>query len=234
MLRTAHTTEADLARALARELRERGAAFPAVFPYNRFDHERSTWWLATKGSPAFASAKVSVTRDHEGQLEVGLVVEKGYETPDSKLVPAAQRMGPDWDWHALTPEMREQGFAQVLAALAPHGLRVRVHASPMGARRASDMLVYWPKPWSRQAYLSDSPASKPLATVADAASMAALIDALESNPQRAFCWYDLYISAPLGRARASDDPVVLDERLIDELLLPLVRWAFPGLAPSES
>ena len=70
--------------------------------------------------------------------------------------------------------------------------------------------------------------------MADAAGMPALVDALESNPQRAFCWYDLYVTAPLGRAHTSDDPVALDERLVEDLLLPLVRWAWPGLAPSES
>lgn len=234
MLHTAHTTEADLARSLAHELEERGVHFSAVFPYNRFDHEHSTWWLSTQGSPAFAVTKVCVTRDHERQLEVGLVVEKGYEVPDPKLVPATQRLGPTWHWHTLTPKMRERDFANVLESLAHLGLRVRIHASPMGTRRASDMLLFWPKPWSRKAYLSDSPASKPLATVANATSMPALIDGLQANPQRAFCWYDLYLTAPLGHARASDDPVTLDERLVDALLLPLLRWALPGLVPSES
>ena len=96
------------------------------------------------------------------------------------------------------------------------------------------MLLFWPHPWSMKAHITDSPASRPLATVADADTMPALIDALQANPQRIFCWYDLYVTAPLGHARSSDDPIALDERLVDAFLLSLVRWAWPGLAPSES
>lgn len=239
MLRTSHATEADLARALAQELRQRGVTFPAVFPYNRYDHENTSWWLSMKGSPAFAAAKICVRRNKEQRLEVGLVVEKGFEVPDPTLVKAPHRLTSDWDWQTVTTKMRGRAFAEILANLVPLGLRVWLDAHPLSVpgqkdRGRSDHLVFWPLPWSRQLYASDSPASRPLLSVADANSMPALLDAMDANPQRVFCWYDLYVTAPLEPAVNDDDPIRLVERVVDELLLPLIRWTWPVLSPSES
>ena len=66
----------------------------------------------------------------------------------------------------------------------------------------------------------------------DQARRAALIDALNANPQRAFCWYDLYVSAPLDHARPGDDKIALDAELADTIVVPLVRWAWPAMVSS--
>ena len=60
-LRTNHQNVAALARALAAELKLRGVEFPCVFPYNRYDHEHTAWWLSFKASPAFSELKVFVS-----------------------------------------------------------------------------------------------------------------------------------------------------------------------------
>jgi hypothetical protein len=227
--RTAHMAERPLALAVAERLATHGFRFPAVFPYNRFDAEHTIWWMSFKASPAHAAAKVFVGRlEKGGALRAGLVVEKGFE---HELVAASQRFDQGWDWHAVTARMREKAYLDLLAAQAAHKPRLRVHAfQGQPPQVHAHYLSFQVSPWKRTLDGPEGTTNRVMGAVADAAGPGALLDGLMTLSGHAFTWYDLYTCVQLHPARAGDDPVRLDERLVDDFLAPLCRLVWPGLA----
>lgn len=233
--RTAHTSEQALATAVAARMADQGIRFPAVFPYNRYESAHSVWWLSFHGLPAHAFVKLFVGRTElDGPLRVGLVVERGYAAGD--IVKASQRFSDEWDWHVITHRMREPAFLRLLSANKEHKVRVRAHASQgTGPKGPSHYLSFQPEPWRRTQEGPDGSMTRLLGSVSGASSLPALLDGIEAIPkeQLRFTWVDLYTCVALQPARPGDDRVRLDEKLVDEFLLPLAWWAWPALAPAS-
>lgn len=222
-LSVAHTTPESLAKSCARSLADRGWRFPAVFPYNRFAHAESTWWLSFKGSPAFSAAKLSVFR-RDGALRAGVVLEKGYEVPEASRK-ASERMDADWDWHRYAPLAAAGQLDATLRALGKIGGQAVVHAHP-GAPGGGARLVFDLAPWTLvDVQLPFGP--QPLHGARGATSFADLVTRLEQAPGRQWWWYDLHLDVPLAIADADTDGA-LDETLVERVLLPLARWFWPS------
>lgn len=231
-LRTSHTSEEALAKACHRRLKAAGLDFPAVFPFNRYDHHHTTWWLSFKGSPAYAAAKLYFHRRSADPtaIECGVVLEKGYEGEATRK--AHLRLADHWDWERFSPLMREASFSHLLQSLSPLGLSVRISAHPGGAGRPSgECLRFELNPWTQVEHDVDTPASRPLKAVVGATSMRDFVDRLQSNPGRAFWWYDLYIGARVRIDLREDDWPEWDDDLVDRLILPMARWFWPQAVP---
>ncbi len=220
--RTAHATERALALAAADRLADHGFKFTAKFPYNRYDAGNTAWWLSFKGPPAFDAAKVFVQRIGDS-LYTGLVVEKGVKLAEQ----SSHNLTSDWDWNTVVPPMREAAFRDLLASQEKHKPRIRIHGH-LGELK--HYLAFQPEPWKRTLDTTDDNPKRLLASLAETTSLPAFIDGLANVPDGDFIWFDLYVCVRLHPARAGDDPVVLDERLVDGFLAPLCAWTWPGLA----
>lgn len=228
--RTSHLSERPLAIAIADRLADHGFKFTAKFPYNRYDAEHSPWWLSFKGSPAFDVAKVFVERFGES-LYTGLMVEKGIIHSDN----AAYVIHPDWEWHTVIAKMRDARFQKLLDSQIQHKLRIRIRGGlGTGPGRLEHTLVFRPAPWKRTLDVPSTPSNPLLASVAESGSLTAFLDGLSTVPNADFIWYDLFICVRLDPATSGEDPVVLDEQLVDNFLKPLCEWCWSGLGNSTA
>ena len=222
-LKTARRTAEALAKAAARRLEAGGYKFPAIFPYNRFEHERSPWWLSFKGSPAFSAAKLYFRHRDRG-FECGMVLEKGYEGEAANK--KQHRLDDSWDWHRYTPLMKQASFQSILEHLGPVDGRVHISAHPP-VGRASERLTFSTSPWDQLDHKIESKGTQPLATVVENTGLPDLITRLQGNPSRAWWWYDLYIGAPVEIVAADESRFEFDDEIVDEVLLPLAEWLWP-------
>ena len=140
--------------------------------------------------------------------------------------PKQHRLDDSWDWERYTPLMRGVGFLNLLEQLGPLDGRVHIAAHP-SVGHAGERLTFSPAPWEQLEHKVESKGTQPLATVVGASGFPDLIRRLESNPNKAWWWYDLYIGAPVEIVDADHSRFELDDSIVDELLLPLAEWLWP-------
>ena len=90
-----------------------------ALPFNRFDPEKSIWWLSpSSANPAYKYGKFGFIPYENNEILVGLYVEKGLGADYCSIAgsKAANRMvmDKDWLWHDF---IRELGSDQLLSIL---------------------------------------------------------------------------------------------------------------------
>ena len=68
-------------------------------PYNRFDLEKTTWWIVpSKEWPAYKYAKFVIFEEDE-RINFGVNVEKGYDKDLGMGIAQKYNLKSDWSWH---------------------------------------------------------------------------------------------------------------------------------------
>ncbi|WP_066372464.1 hypothetical protein [Neobacillus fumarioli] len=82
-------------------------------PFNRYDHEKSMWWLIPSTEyPAYRYGKYFVCENGDGTYSVGLHVEKGLE----KAVEHKRELMMDdtWTWHCFVKALKNGDIENIL------------------------------------------------------------------------------------------------------------------------
>jgi len=186
-------------------------------PFNRFDTERSMWWIVPPTDyPAYRFGKFFIGEDN-GKLEVGLHVEKGLiQSADQKR---ELMLDDSWVWHDFVEDMANSKVGNRLEAIQQTvgddiGIEVRVEIPDLidaGDERGKRSIGFRRGQWSDE--LSQEPTDLKI-----------LPDWVTSIEGIGWYWVDIFLTFTLAKhseAQAGDWSAY---DIVRHLLEPLEGW----------
>jgi hypothetical protein len=166
--------------------------------YNRFLSQSTTWWLSPVGvNPAYKYGKFGFVPSGDGEIRIGLYVEKGLGRESQ--CPTTQVMDSTWFWHAFLNEMETDRFSSSLNSIqSESGVQPEIYIESFVGSERDSVSFLWESSAGRLSLMRQDFKGATLASMDHVSNLPSLVERLRGLTSEAFVWIDLMVGIRAG------------------------------------
>lgn len=192
-----------------------------VRPYNRFDSEKTTWWIVpSKEWPAYKFAKFIISEEDK-KIYFGLNVEKGYDENLGIGIAQKYNLKSDWSWHDFKGDIVSGKIDSIVSDINQEfdkKVKFRLLVGTLNSQsndpeveKHSNEISFEIKNNTVINFDQDLDLGNELSDINQVNNIKELYQLLESKINLDFLWLDFYIAVSYDKKKIFENKINFDE-----------------------